>query len=427
MIDNNIAKELEIFSSLTGRQESFFVDSDKVGVYVCGITPYDITHLGHAFTYTFFDVVIRYLRHLGFNVRYVQNLTDIDDDILKKAKEKNKDWRELGEENTQKFLEDMKWLNNLQPDFYPRATDHISEIVSIIDKLKEAGVAYEIDGNVYFEVGKDKNYGKLSRLSKEEMLPISAERGNDIKDPNKKDPLDFVLWQRVSPGLPRASSRGEPFDKAQGEPSWSSPWGPGRPGWHIECSAMSMKYLGETVDIYGGGSDLIYPHHESSIAQSEAATGKQFAKYWMHTGMVRYQGEKMSKSLGNLICINDLKKKYDTNTVRMYLLSHHYRTVFEFQEEELEEAQQVSESCKNVWLATSYTGESLDVSMYKVEFYRAMNGDFNTPAALKVLKSLARDILDTSYKKNITDAKVFLNTAFNILGLTVEYNQGSYS
>jgi len=394
---------LRIFNSLTGRIEMFRSDTGEVGVYVCGITPYDVTHLGHAFTFTFFDVVVRYLRRLQYRVTYIQNLTDIDDDILKKAEKEGRNWRLLAEENTQKYLEDMRWLNNLQPDFYPRATDHIGDMIKIIMELQRKGRAYEKTGSVYFDIDSDKEYGKLSKLSRQEMLPVANEHGNNPNDPNKREPLDFVLWQA----------------KKQGEPCWPSPWGEGRPGWHIECGAMSMKYLGETIDIHGGGGDLIFPHHESSLAQAECATGKQFVRYWMHTGMVRFEGEKMSKSLGNLVLLSDLRKKYRPNIVRICILSHHYRSTWEFNDEEIKRAVEMNELFRNVWLAQSGTGELLDFSEHEKGFFDAMNDDFNTPLALDHLKNLA--IYALKNDNNIVVAKAFLYKALNILGLFVEY------
>jgi L-cysteine:1D-myo-inositol 2-amino-2-deoxy-alpha-D-glucopyranoside ligase len=395
---------LRIYNSMTGKKEIFSSDTGKVGLYVCGITPYDVTHLGHAFTYTFFDVAVRYLRHLGYRVTYVQNLTDIDDDILKRAKKEGKDWRWLAEENTRKYLEDMRWLNNLQPDLFPRATDHIKEIIEIVMELQIKGKAYEKNGNVYFNIDSDNDYGKLSKLSREQMLPIANERGNIPDDANKRDPLDFVLWQRRKPG----------------EPSWPSPWGEGRPGWHIECSSMSTKYLGETVDIHGGGGDLIFPHHESSIAQSECATGVQFVRYWMHTGMLRYEGEKMSKSLGNLVLVSDLRKRYGPNIIRICLLSHHYRSQWEFNEDEIKKGAEESELLRKVWLVQSGMGESLDISEYEKGFFDAMNDDFDTPLAIESLKNLAIHALKNK-DRNLADAKAFLSKAFNILGLLIEY------
>jgi L-cysteine:1D-myo-inositol 2-amino-2-deoxy-alpha-D-glucopyranoside ligase len=396
---------LRIFNSLGKKKENVAVPGARVRMYVCGITPDGVPHLGHAFTYAFFDVLARYLKYLGYRVTYVQNLTDIDDDILARSKKSGKHWREFGEENAQRFLQDMKWLNNEQPDVYPRATDHIQGILKMIKELLKRGAAYEKNGSVYFSIETNREYGNLSGLSKKQMLPFANQRGNNPNDKNKKDPLDFVLWQ--------ARKKGEPF--------WFSPWGPGRPGWHIECSVMSTTYLGNTIDIHGGGSDLLFPHHESEIAQFQAATGKQFVRHWIHTAMLRYQGKKMSKSLGNMVFIEDLKKKYSANAVRIYLLSHFYRSVFEFYERNLKRAQQRDELFKEVWRVQSEIGSSLGISNDKKEFFKAMNDDINTPKALLIMERLAERILKEKAKKNITAAKAFLNMAFGIMGLIVEY------
>lgn len=395
---------LKIYDTMTGKKEVFTPQGRQVGIYVCGITPYDVTHLGHAFTYVFFDVVARYLRDQGFQVKYVQNLTDIDDDILKKAAQVGRGWREIVKENTELFLEDMRCLNNLPPDVFPRATDHIKDIIRTVENLIARGHGYERNGSVYFPVASDRDYGKLSRLPREKMLPIANERGNKPDDPNKKNPLDFVLWQARKPG----------------EPSWKSPWGDGRPGWHIECTAMSTRYLGSTVDIYGGGSDLIFPHHESSISQSECLTGKPFVRYWMHTGMVRYQGEKMSKSLGNLVFIRSFRKEFRPNEVRLSILSHHYRSQWEFTDGELEKIEKRADLFKDAWQAESGTGEELNHSGPEKAFFQAMDDDFDTPRAIGVLAELAEQIRK-SPGLDLSGAKAFLNRAFNILGLVMEY------
>ncbi|MFH1462482.1 MAG: cysteine--tRNA ligase [bacterium] len=396
---------LKVFNSITRKKEYFRMKGDKTGIYVCGITPYDVTHLGHAFTYVFFDVLARYLEYLNCNPVYVQNLTDIDDDILRKSKELKKNWRKVVEENTQIFWGDMRWLNCLQPDVYPRATDHIKDIIKIVQCLVKKKMAYVRNGNVYFDIETDKRFGKLSKLSKRRMLVIANERGNFPDDPNKRNPLDFVLWQAKKPG----------------EPSWFSPWGQGRPGWHIECSAMSVKYLGKTVDIHGGGADLIFPHHEASIAQSEYCNCQKFVRYWLHTGMVRYQGEKMSKSLGNLVLVKNLKKKYSQNVVRILLLSHHYRSGWEFKKSMLAGPVKINELFKKVWQFQSGTGKSLDISQHEKRFFEAIDDDFNTVLALKILENTAKLIL-RSKKDDVSNAKAFFNKAFNILGLVIEYN-----
>ena len=398
-------EKLRIYNSRTHKKELFSARGGHVGIYVCGITPYGVTHLGHAFTYTFFDVLGRFLRHAEYRTTYVQNLTDIDDDIIKRAREEKKNWRVLGEENAQKFLDDFAWLGNIPPDIYPRATDHIVEIIAFTEKLLRKGFAYAKNGSVYFEVQKDKCYGELARLPHKKMLAMANERGNHPDDPNKKDPLDFVLWQA----------------KKANEPFWMSPFGKGRPGWHIECSAMAEKYLGDTIDIHGGGGDLIFPHHESEEAQSRAANGKQFARWWMHVGMLKYRGEKMSKSLGNLVLVGDLKKRYTTNAVRIYLLSHHYRSSFEYLVRDMERTKEIDMLFQRVWRLQSALGKPLPVSKYAQGFYRALQDDMDTPKALKTIETLAQEVIKESGKKSITDAKAFLNRAFGILGLSLAY------
>jgi len=395
---------LRVYNTLAGKKEVFSARNEEAGIYVCGITPYDTTHLGHAFTYVFFDVVVRYLRDQGLRVKYVQNLTDVDDDILRKASQLGRDWREVVKENTKRFLEDMRWLNNVPPDVYPRATDHMNDIVRIVKGLVAKGYGYEKGGNVYFSLDSDGSYGKLSKLSRKEMLPIANERGNNPDDSNKKNPLDFVLWQAKKPG----------------EPSWRSPWGDGRPGWHIECTAMSTKYLGEIVDIHGGGGDLVYPHHESSIAQSECFTGKPFARYWMHTGMLRYNGAKMSKSLGNLVFIRDVQNVLGPNEVRLRLLTHHYRSEWEFTGWEIEKVKEMNGLFKAAWQAESDMGEAFDYTSHEKAFLEAMDDDFDTPKAVGALVKLAREIKE-SRNRYLSGAKAFLNRAFNILGLAMEY------
>src|SRR6266436_7856078 len=287
---------MKLFNTLTQSLEDFVpLEDNLVRMYVCGITPYDTTHLGHAFTYVSFDTLIRYLEFSGYTVEYVQNVTDVDDDVLRKARELNMPWDELGRRETQRYLDDMDALNVRRPDVYARATEEIPTMIEVIQVLIARGYAYECGGNVYFSVKQDPDFTVMPHAlglnTYDAMLKIANERGNFPDDPHKKDPLDFVLWQAQAPG----------------EPAWPSPWGPGRPGWHIECSALSMRYLGPQIDIHGGGADLAFPHHTCEIAQSEHFTGKApFARFWVHTGMVHQDGEKMSKSLGNLTLVGDL-------------------------------------------------------------------------------------------------------------------------
>lgn len=352
---------IKLYNSLTKRKEVFVPrEKNKVKLYVCGITPYDTTHLGHAFTYIHFDILARYLRFSGYEVIYTQNVTDIDDDILKKALESGKNWQELGNYWTKQYLEDMKKLNVQLPTHFVKATNSIPTMTRIIEKLLNKQYAYKSGGNVYFDISKFEAYGKLSRLSKREMIALSKERGANPNDPNKKNPLDFILWQSSKPK----------------EPVWDALFGKGRPGWHIECSAMNLDCLGEQIDIHGGGKDLIFPHHESEIAQSESFTGvSPFAKLWMHTAMVLYQGDKMSKSLGNIVMISDLLKTYSPNAIRFLLLSHHYRKPWEFDIAELNKAENDIEQIKKGLNNNAVSSASI----------KELSDDLNTPKALKML------------------------------------------
>src|SRR4029079_2976163 len=294
-----------------------------VGLYVCGVTPYDTGHLGHAFTYLSFDVLHRYLAFLGHRVVYVQNLTDVDDDMLRRARETGEDYLQLGNRHVTTFMTEMAALNWLPPDHFPRATQHIPQMLDLIDRLVANGHAYIAEGHVYYSVASWPTYGELSKLSREEMLPLALERGSKPEMQGRRDPLDFVLWQ---PSLPD-------------EPAWDSPWGAGRPGWHLECSAMSPAYLGNHFEIHGGGADLAFPHHESEIAQSEAASGERpFVEWWMHAAMLRYEDEKMSKSLGNLVLVRDLLRTFSGDAIRLYLVSHHYRAELAYRQADLEAA-----------------------------------------------------------------------------------------
>lgn len=356
---NTLSKKNEIFTPLTG---------NSVKLYVCGITPYDASHLGHAFVFVIFDTLKRFLKHLGYAVTYVQNITDVDDDILKKARETGKNWQELGDRWVDILKKDFAYLNILLPDHMPKASETIDTIIDIIRTLQKNEHAYEVDGWVYFAASSFEKYGALSRLNEHEMIRISAERGADPTDRRKKNRLDFVLWQRSRPD----------------EPSWGSPWGRGRPGWHIECSAMIHKLLGNHIDIHGGGSDLIFPHHESEIAQSESYTGiSPFAKCWMHIAMV-YQGdEKMSKSLGNLVFISNLAKKYSGNAIRWYLLSHHYRKKWKYHEDDLEVSNNLVNKIQSG--LPSHLNNPSSTLYPPSSFMAALATDFNTPLALQII------------------------------------------
>ncbi|OGK17894.1 cysteine--tRNA ligase [Candidatus Roizmanbacteria bacterium RIFCSPLOWO2_12_FULL_40_12] len=353
-----------LFNTLTKKKEKLKTFQEKkVQLYVCGITPYDTTHLGHAFLYIFFDVFYRYLIHKGYDVNYVQNVTDIDDDILKRANEEKRDWKELGNYWTKEFLDDYKSLNMIMPTHYVKATETMDTIITMIRGLEQKGFTYIKDKNVYFQISKFSRYGELSGLGKAEMLKLAQERGGNPDDPCKKDPLDFILWQHSK----------------KGEPQWESPWGAGRPGWHIECSAMSYKYLGSQIDIHGGGYDLIFPHHESEIAQTESYTGKSpFVRYWVHAAMLEYKGEKMSKSLGNMVFISDLLKKYSPNTIRWVLLSHHYRKEWGFAMNELDEAE------KTMGVLQKKTTQKKEGDIRKIENF--LENDMDIPNALDYIR-----------------------------------------
>ncbi len=373
---------MKLFNTLTQSLEDFVPLEDKlVRMYVCGVTPYDTTHLGHAFTYVSFDTLIRYLEFSGYTVKYVQNVTDIDDDILRKARELNMAWDELGRRETERYLRDMDSLNVRRPDVYAHATEEIPTMIEVIQALVSRGYAYEREGNVYFSVKKDPEFTVMPHVlgldSYDAMLKIANERGNYPDDPHKKDPLDFVLWQAQAPG----------------EPAWPSPWGPGRPGWHIECSAVSMKYLGPQIDIHGGGADLAFPHHTCEIAQSEHFTGiAPFVRIWMHTGMVYQEGEKMSKSLGNLTLVRNLLKDYSANAIRITLLNHHYRYPWECFPADLEVATEITAHIQQVQALVGEQTGGEDM-LLRGRFHAAMENDLNTPEAIMLLRQAAETVI----------------------------------
>jgi cysteinyl-tRNA synthetase len=396
---------MKVYNTLSGKKEEFPPPGDEVKMYVCGVTPYSDAHIGHAMSYIIFDVIRRYLRYKGYKVRYVQNVTDIDDKIIDRANKLGIAPRELAGKYTDSYFEDMKALNivKAETDEYPKATDEIPKIIEVIQGLVDKGYAYPAGGSVYFRVRKDPDYGQLSHRSLDDMM--SAECGLGAGE--KEDAMDFVLWKAAKPG----------------EPHWPSPWGEGRPGWHIECSAMSLKYLGDTLDIHGGGQDLIFPHHENEIAQSESFTGKKpFAKYWLHNGLVQFGGDKMSKSLGNLITIKQALEKYSADALRIFILNSHYRSPLTYSEEGLEAAEQGAERLAGAAFRDDQTGgkgEALDAEPYRQRFIEAMDDDFNTAQAIGILFELARDInraADTGV--SIKKAQgILVSLAWEVLGL----------
>lgn len=377
---------LHIYNTLTRRKELFIpLHPPTVGMYVCGVTVYDYCHLGHARALVNFDVIYRYLKSRGYQVNYVRNYTDVDDKIIKRSQEEGIPWHEVARKYIAAFDEDMTALGNEKPDFQPKATDYIPEMQKIVKILIDKELAYRAGEDIFYSVRKKKDYGKLSGKKIDEL-----EAGARVEiHEGKKDPLDFCLWKSSKPG----------------EPLWSSPWGDGRPGWHIECSAMSMQHLGETFDIHGGGRDLSFPHHENEIAQSEGATGKPFARYWIHNGFVNINAEKMSKSLGNFLTIRDLLKNYPAEVLRYFILSAHYRSPLDYTDQNMNSAQQslnrwystcerIQKGCGKVKKTELNDAEKRlaeKVTRLDKDFEEAMNDDFNTAMVFGLLFDLIRD------------------------------------
>lgn len=365
---------LKIFNTLTRQKEEFKpIHAGKIGMYVCGITIYDLCHIGHGRTFVAFDAITRYLRYLGYDVNYVRNVTDVDDKIIKRAIENNETCEQLTTRMLAEMHKDFDALNIARPDSEPRATHHIAEIIELTEALIKRGHAYVADnGDVMFAIDTDPDYGLLSRQDLEQL-----QAGARVEVANvKRNPMDFVLWKMSKPG----------------EPSWASPWGEGRPGWHIECSAMNGKELGHHFDIHGGGSDLMFPHHENEIAQSTCAHDGPYVNYWMHSGMVMVDKEKMSKSLNNFFTIRDVLAYYDAETVRYFLLSGHYRSQLNYTEENLKQARTALERLYTSLRGTDADAQPVDGETFEAQFIDAMNDDFNTPEAYSVLFDLAREV-----------------------------------
>lgn len=345
-----------------------FTPGPLVTMYTCGITPYDATHIGHAATYLTYDVLQRRLRDRGHDTRCVRNITDVDDDLLRKARELGVHYLDLAAAETARFDDDIRALGLLPAWSEPRATSAIPDIRGFIGMVLDQGFAYQAGGAVYFDVSRFERFGQVSHLDRDEMLLLAAERGGNVDDPHKRDPLDFVLWQ----------------PSADDEPSWESLWGPGRPGWHIECSALAMRELGTTIDLHGGGADLIFPHHECEAAQSEAATGEPFVRHWMHQAMVRMDGEKMSKSLGNLVFVSELRESWDPRAIRLAVLAHHYRHSWDWDDKVMPAAGERLA----LWEArTGGSGGSGDAALAAVR--EVLDHDLDTPAAVAAVDDAA--------------------------------------
>ncbi|MCK4777324.1 MAG: cysteine--tRNA ligase [Actinomycetia bacterium] len=425
---------MKIYNTLAKKKEEFIPrEKGKVYMYVCGPTVYNYIHIGNARCYIVFDVIRRFFKFLGYKVKYISNFTDIDDKIINLANEKGVLWSEITEKYTDAFLQDMKCLNVKKADVYPKATEHIKEMIEMVSVLIEKGFGYEVDGNVYFEVDKFKDYGKLSGRSKEDL-----KAGVRVEiDSSKKNPLDFALWKKAKPD----------------EPNWDSPWGKGRPGWHIECSAMSLKYLNMEFDIHGGGVDLIFPHHENEITQTEAYTGKSpFVKYWMHNGLLTIKSEKMAKSVGNIVSLRELLKEFHPNILRLFYLSNHYKSPVDFTYEKLEEAKKNWMRLENfidsigfISDRDSFTAASGKDNLpdreilkkYKKKFIEAMSDDFNTAAALGAIFEEIREInlyIEKFIGKFPKEAKGFFDKAkketvvlVNVLGIKLGERNNLFS
>ncbi|MGI5840293.1 MAG: cysteine--tRNA ligase [bacterium] len=413
---------MKVYNDLTRRKEEFVpLHAGKVGFYVCGPTVYDFFHIGNARAFTLFDVIRRYLKYRGYQVKYVLNFTDIDDKMINRANNLGITVRELADRYIDEYFADADALGIERADIHPRATEHIPQIIALVQKLVDLGYAYEVDGDVYYATTKFAAYGKLSQ-----QCPEDLESGARVEiDERKKSPLDFALWKRQKPG----------------EPAWDSPWGKGRPGWHIECSAMARHYLGDTLDIHAGGTDLIFPHHENEIAQSEAATGKPFARYWLHNGYLNIDGEKMSKSLGNFFTVRDVRQKYDPEVIRFFLLSAHYRSPLNFSAEQLSSAKSALERLYNAYLGLAHRRKTANNETflagedellrrfmeYREKFTAAMDDDFNTADGVSVLFDLAREINSSTSSGNSRELLGQVETLFreicDVLGLLPKAGQ----
>tara|TARA_Y100000590_G_C15717585_1_gene1012379 strand:+ start:1219 stop:2598 length:1380 start_codon:yes stop_codon:yes gene_type:complete len=394
---------LKILNSLTGDKEEFIpINKNEVLMYVCGITPYSDSHVGHGMSYVIFDVMKRYLTHKGYQVRHIQNFTDVDDKIIQRANENQTNSSDLSKSFIDAYFEDMALLGVKDANEYPLATEEISGIIEMIEGLIEKGFAYESQGDVYFRVDSFADYGKLSNRSLDGMIAGSRIAVSEAKE----NPLDFTLWK---------SSKRE-------EPSWPSPWGAGRPGWHIECSAMSLSYLGKSLDIHGGGADLLFPHHENEIAQSEAFTGeKPFSKYWIHHGLLQLGSEKMSKSIGNLVTIKDAVSTYGRDAFRIFVLGSHYRNPLTWSEEALLAARTAAarlERAVNGVSNSENPANTFEDGTYRDRFTEAMDDDFNTPQALAVLFDLSRDLNRADQNgEDVRKARELVRYLADILGL----------
>jgi len=395
---------VKVFNTLSGQKEEFKPQGDVVTMYVCGVTVYADCHIGHAMSYVIFDVIRRYLKFRGYKVKHVQNFTDIDDKIIERANQLGISSAELSGKYIESYFADMDALNIVHADVYPYATKEVPKIIEMVQGLIDKGYAYESAGSVYYRVQKFADYGKLSHRKLSDIESRDCAYGVE-----KDHPLDFVLWKASKPD----------------EPSWESPWGQGRPGWHIECSAMALRYLGDSIDIHGGGQDLIFPHHENEITQSESYTGvKPFAHYWIHNGLLQLDKQKMSKSLGNLITVKDMLERFSPDAIRLFILGSHYRSPLLFSDESLVNAEKAAERLR-VALERKGTDDAgmanLDASSFEKKFIEVMDDDFNTAQALAVLFDLAREINRAIEEgMRVSESQGILIKLAGLLGLTLK-------
>ena len=391
---------MNLYDSLAEQKRELTPSDGTIKMYVCGVTPYASSHIGHAMRAVVFDVLRRYLEYRGHQVKHVENFTDIDDKMIAGAAEMGISVPELAERNIAAYLEEMDALNVQRAHVYPRATEEISGIQEMISGLIEKGMAYPSNGDVYYRVRLNKQYGKLGHRTLDTMRAGARIEPGELK----QDPMDFALWKAEKPG----------------EPSWESPWGKGRPGWHIECSAMVLAYLGETIDIHGGGQDLVFPHHENEIAQTEAYNdGKQMARFWVHNGLLRMGQDKMSKSLGNFITMREALDRFSTDALRLFFLASHYRSPLTYSDENILAQERAAERIRAALIPSPAEGEPLDATTYKQRFDEAMDDDLNTPRAIAVLFELCRDInRGRDEGKNVVEAQQTLRRLGDVLGLT---------
>jgi cysteinyl-tRNA synthetase len=395
---------MNVFNTLSGQKEDFHPRGEVVTMYVCGITAYDRCHIGHAMTYIIFDVIRRYLGFKGYKIKHVQNFTDIDDKIIERANRLGILPAELANKYVDQYFADMDALNIQRADIYPKASEEIAKAIEIVQGLLVKGYAYESEGSVYFRVRKFPDYGKLSHRNLADMISKTG-----TYEERKEYPLDFAVWKAAKPG----------------EPFWESPWGKGRPGWHIECTAMALTYLGDSIDIHGGGEDLVFPHHENEIAQSESFNGVvPFVRYWLHSGLMQQNKQKMSKSSGNLVCVEDVLDRFSADAIRLFVLGSHYRSPLGYSEEALEASEKGVERLRSALGQKSSEEKEyalLDAKPFEQKFVEAMDDDFNTAQAIAVLFELAKEInRGAEPGKNITEAQHTLLKLAGVLGLTLK-------